>query len=201
MRVGAAWAALITAMIGGALLQGVTALPGSLGPGAGLIWAAIASSALLFHQLLTMTLAAVAIAGARPGARLGARLTVGAAAIATAVVVAVGVIVAVLAPLALPVVAVPALCALPAAARGRGIRAGFGVFAHAPVRATLATLVTILLSVLTWVIAVAAGLFLAGAAGGVAMWLWFGIVGALQLLWWARLQARAWPHAAVTTSP
>lgn len=197
MRPGPAWAALITAVVGGALLQGVTALPGSAGPGAGLIWAAIASSALLFLELLTMTLAAVAIAGARPGTRLA----VGAAAVAAAVVVAVGVIVAVLAPLALPIVAVLALCALPAAACGRGIRAAFGVFAHAPVRAIVAGLVSIVLSVLTWVVAVAAGLFLAGVAGGAAMWLWFGIAGSLQLLWWARLQARAQPHAAVTASP
>lgn len=52
-------------------------------------------------------------------------------------------------------------------------------------------MVVVLVTVVSWVVALAAGLFLTGALGGLAMWLWFGVVLLLLLVWWSRRVARA----------
>ncbi len=81
---------------------------------------------------------------------------------------------------------------LPAAAAGEpNALKGFRVFRRTPFRAVVAALVTILVAAVTWVVALAAGLFLTGALGGLVMWLVFGVLLALLLLWWTRLAARA----------
>ena len=51
-------------------------------------------------------------------------------------------------------------------------------------RTLLASLAVAFAVLLSWVVALVAGFFLTGALGGVVMWLWFGLVATLALLWW-----------------
>ncbi|WP_141931914.1 hypothetical protein [Microbacterium sp. SLBN-146] len=181
------WMGLVGIVLLGAAVQGVTALPGTGTTESAAFIAAVAVSALaLFAQIAVTSAATTAIVGLPVAWRSVLAWT--------GVILVAGILVGILVPLALPLVAVAAACVLPAAARGRrGALRGVDVFRRAPVAATLAAVVTVLASVLTWVFAVASGLFLAGAAGGVASWLWAGAVGALLLLWWTKLQDRPEP--------
>jgi len=103
----------------------------------------------------------------------------------SAVVVLVSLVVAVVVLPAVVLVLIAALCVLPAATSGeRNALRGFRVFRRTPVRAILASVAVVVVAVLTWVVALVAGFFLTGALGGVVMWLWFGLVATLALLWW-----------------
>jgi hypothetical protein len=188
----AAWFALIAAVVIGAVVQGLTATPGYAG-GEGLFWwAVVASLLVLWIELAVVTAAAAATAGLRP--RAVRTLAV------SGLVALTGGMVAVVLPLALPVYVVLALCVLPGAITERRPHRGFAVFRYLPLRAVLATVASLALSVLSWVVALAGGLFLTGTAGGIAMWLWFGLAGGLQLVWWSHLLVRARARAAVSVT-
>jgi hypothetical protein len=179
---GIAWIVLAAAVVGGAVAQGLLAAPG-LGriPDGLFALEAIASVVVLWLELALAAAAAQAVAGRTARPRRAPLLAWSGAAVLVLLVAGV------LLPYALPLVAVAALCVLPAAAAGRwDAVAGFGVFRR-PWPAIAATAVTIVATVLSAIVALLAGFFLSGAVGGAAMWLWFGIAGALLLLWWTRL--------------
>ncbi|WP_438354039.1 hypothetical protein [Microbacterium sp. CJ88] len=192
MSRSAGWLVLAVAFVVGAALQGLTATPGYAGFD-GAFWAvAVASLVLLWLELAVVTAAAGATAGLRPApVRTLA---------ATGLVALGGGILAVVVPLALPLYVVLALCVLPGAATERQPHLGFATFRYAPLRAVLAVIVSLAVSILTWVVAFASGLFLTGTIGGIAMWLWFGIAGGLQLVWWSHLLVRARTRATASVS-
>jgi hypothetical protein len=103
----------------------------------------------------------------------------------SAVVVLASLVAAVVGAPAVALVLIATLCVLPASAAGeRNALKGFRVFRRTPVRTVLASLAVVVAVLLSWVVALVAGFFLTGALGGVVMWLWFGLVAALELLWW-----------------
>lgn len=177
-----AWLALLTTIVVGAVMQALTAVPGYEGTDTETFWwAAAGSFALLWLQLVLITLAATAIAGSPA--------TTGTTVIWSGVVLVVGIVVAVLVPLALPAVVVVAPCLLAAAGEGsRNAFEGFGAFRRRPAPSIAAVVVTLVLSVTTWVVAFASGLLLSQMAGGIATWVWAGFVAGLLVAWWVRLQ-------------
>lgn len=187
-----AWLLLAAAVVVGAVGQGLTSLRGAALMDQAFVWSVLASAVLLMAQLAAIAAAAARVAGARPSWR--------AATLWTAVVTVGGMLLAVLIPLALPLVVVAALCVLSAVSVGHGPQTAFAVFRRVPARAITASVVSILLSASTWVVALLCGFFVAGVVGGVAMWLWFGAVATLQLVWWSRLQLRAARAAASVSS-
>lgn len=184
---GTGWLVALGTVVVGAAAQGATAVPG-LGTASTpvLVADAVVSVVSLVLELALLAWAARAIVhraplGRLPGTVLLWSVLVVVALAASGVVVALGV----------PLVLVAALCVLPAAAAGeRNALTGFGVFRRTPVRAVVAAVVTVILTGLAWVAALAAGLFLTGALGGFAMWLVLGVLLALLLVWWTHLAAR-----------
>lgn len=61
---------------------------------------------------------------------------------------------------------------------------GFGLFARAPLRGILLTLMTLALVALLWFAALMLGFFVTGWVGAALTWLVFGVVGALVLATW-----------------
>ena len=180
-----AWLALLTTIVVGAVLQALTAVPGYEGTDTETFWwAAAGSSALLWLQLVLITLAAMAIA-ASPA-------TTSTVVVWSGIVLAAGALVAVVVPLALPAVAVVAPCLLAAAGAGsRNAFEGFGAFRRRPGPSIAAVAATLALSVATWAIAFANGLLLGQMPGSIATWVWAGAVTGLLVAWWARLQRPA----------
>ncbi len=185
-RRGIPWLVLGATILLGAGVQALTATPGF---GRMPVWlfalAAAASVVALWLELAAVAWGVAAVAAHR---RLGAfpgRLLLWAG-----LAFAAAALIAVLVPWALPLVAVAALCVLPAVAAGRRALSGFAVFRHTPWRAVIAVIVALIAVAVGWVVALLAGFFLTGAFGGFAMWVWFGMLGTALLLWWARLGER-----------
>ncbi|WP_348681341.1 hypothetical protein [uncultured Microbacterium sp.] len=61
---------------------------------------------------------------------------------------------------------------------------GFGLFARAPLRGILLTLLTLALVALLWFAALMFGFFVTGWVGAALTWLTFGVVGAFALATW-----------------
>lgn len=61
---------------------------------------------------------------------------------------------------------------------------GFGLFARAPLRGILLTLVTLALAAVLWFAALMFGFFVTGWVGAALTWLVFGLVGVLVLASW-----------------
>lgn len=185
---GTGWLVVLGSVVVGAAVQAATAVPG-LGTASTpvLVADAAVSVVALVLEVALLAWATRAIVhreslGRLPGRLLLWSLLVAVVAALVAIVLGAGVV----------LVLIAALCVLPAAAAGEpNALKGFRVFHRMPVRTIVAALVTILVAGVTWVVALAAGLFLTGALGGLAMWLAFGILLALLLLWWTRLAARA----------
>jgi len=185
---GTGWLVVLGSVVVGAAVQAATAVPG-LGTASTpvLVADAAVSVVALVLELALLAWATRAIVHREPLGRLPGRLLLWS--LLVAVVTA---IVALVLGAGVVLVLIAALCVLPAAAAGeRNAFKGFRVFRRTPVRAVVAALVTILVAGVTWVVALAAGLFLTGALGGLVMWLVFGVLLALLLLWWTRLAARA----------
>lgn len=185
---GTGWLVVLGSVVVGAAVQAATAVPG-LGTASTpvLVADAAVSVVALVLELAPLAWATRAIVHREPLGRLPGRLLLWS--LLVAVVTA---IVALVLGAGVVLVLIAALCVLPAAAAGeRNAFKGFRVFRRTPVRAVVAALVTILVAGVTWVVALAAGLFLTGALGGLVMWLVFGVLLALLLLWWTRLAARA----------
>lgn len=185
---GTGWLVVLASVVVGAVVQAATAVPG-LGTASTpvLVADAAVSVVALVLELALLAWATRAIVHRAPLGRLPGRLLLWS--LLVAVVTA---IVALVLGAGVVLVLIAALCVLPAAAAGeRNAFKGFRVFRRTPVRAVVAALVTILVAGVTWVVALAAGLFLTGALGGLVMWLVFGVLLALLLLWWTRLAACA----------
>lgn len=185
---GTGWLVVLASVVVGAVVQAATAVPG-LGTASTpvLVADAAVSVVALVLELALLAWATRAIVHRAPLGRLPGRLLLWS--LLVAVVTA---IVAIVLGAGVVLVLIAALCVLPAAAAGeRNAFKGFRVLRRTPVRAVVAALVTILVAGVTWVVALAAGLFLTGALGGLVMWLVFGVLLALLLLWWTRLAARA----------
>lgn len=187
------WLVVVVTIVLGAVLQAATAIPG-LGTSstAVLVGDTVVSVLALVLELALLAWAAHALVRREPLGRPSGRLLLW----SLAVVALTAVVAVLLGPLVV-LVLVAALCVLPAAAAGQGnALRGFHVFRRETGRAVVASVVAVLLAAVTWVVALAAGLFLTGALGGFVMWLWFGVLLALLLLWWTRLAARVVPGAA-----
>ncbi len=184
---GRAWLVVVVAVVIGAVLQAATSVPGAgTVSGTTLVLDVTVSFLALVLELALLAWAVRSIALHEPLGRFPRRLLVWSALL---VVVAAAVAV-VLGPVVV-LVLVAGLCVLPAAAAGeRNALGGLRVFRRTPGRAVGAAIVAVVVAAVTWVLALAAGLFLAGALGAAAMWLWFGIVLALLLGQWTRLAAR-----------
>lgn len=178
------WALLGGAIVGGALVQGVTAIPGYSGLGGALfVLAVLGSVAALVLEAIALPWAASAIGRGEPLGRLRGSLVAWGALIALVVLVF-----ATLAPLALPVVWTIALVVLPSAAPGRwNPLTALRPFRHRPWAASAAVLVMLLVGIVSAIVALATGLFLTGFLGGLVAWAWIGVVGTALLLWWSRL--------------
>ena len=89
------------------------------------------------------------------------------------VVVAAGVVV----PWAVPVVVVPVAWLLAAVALGERhtVRAATRALRGSPGRHLLVALVTVVLALVAWLVALLLGVFLPGFIGAAATWLWFGV--------------------------
>lgn len=189
-----AWIVVPATVVVGAVLQAATAVPG-LGTASTtmLVGDTVVSVVALVLEIALLAWAADALVRREASRRPGGPLLLW-----SLLVVALTALVAIVLGAAVVLVLVVALCVLPAAAAGeRNALRGFRVFRRTPVRAVVASLVAMLVAGVTWVVALASGLFLTGALGGLAMWVWFGVVGFLLLLWWTRLAARcAEPRAA-----
>ncbi|MET2010382.1 hypothetical protein ABXJ56_02430 [Microbacterium chocolatum] len=174
------------AVVLGALAQGFSADPG-LGRMPFLAFLAVAAASAL---ALALQLAATAWAARRivvPDARAHAGLALAWA----AVLVLIGAVLSALFAPAGLLAAIAATFILPAAAAGRaGALAGFGVVRRHPWRALTLMLGVIVLGGVSLVVSIATGLFLTGTIGGIAAWLWFGVVIAWLLLWGTRLAVR-----------
>lgn len=183
-----AWLAILGTVVVGAAVQAATAVPG-LGTASTpvLVLDVVLSGVALVLELALLAWAVRAVVHRAPLGRPSGVLLLWAL-----LVVLLTALVAVVLGAAVALVLVVGLCVLPAAAAGeRNALRGFRVFRRTPVRAVVAALVALLVAGVTWVVALAAGLFLTGALGGLVMWLAFGVVLALLLLWWTRLAARA----------
>ncbi len=187
-----AWIVLLGAVVVGAVLQGASAVPGLGTAATG--WFAVqvvGSLVVLVAEVAVLAWAARAIVLRSALGRLPALLVAW-----SAVAVVVTAAVAVVLPFAVPLVLVVVACLLvEAAAGGRNALRGLRVFRRTPVRAVLAGLVVVVVAALSWVVALVSGFFLTGALGGAVMWLWFGVVAGLLLIWWTRLALRAPPHS------
>ena len=196
---GTGWLVALGTVVVGAAAQAATAVPG-LGTASTpvLVADAVVSVVVLVLELALLAWAARAIVHRTPLGRVPGTVLLWSV-VVVVVLAAVGIVVAFAVPLDL----VAALRVLPAASRGeRNALRGFRVFRRTPVRAVVAAVVTVLLTGLAWVAALAAGLFLTGALGGFAMWLVLGVLLALLLIWWTRLAARAGtPHDEPTDGP
>ena len=189
-RRAAPWLVGLATVVVAAILQGLTAVPG-LGTASGTVFGLelAASVALLVAEAVLLAWAAHAIAVRGPLGRPGGALVVW-----SAVLVLLATVVAVVVPYAVPLVLALAGCVLVAAAAGeRNALRGLRVFVRTPWRAIAATVVSVLVLALSWVVALVAGLFLTGALGGAVMWAWTGLVVLLLLVWWARIHARSAP--------
>ncbi|WP_431778621.1 hypothetical protein [Microbacterium aurantiacum] len=174
------------AVVLGALAQGFSAAPG-LGrmPFPAFLAVAAASALALALQLAATAWAARRIVAPQSRAHAGLALAW------AAVLVLIGAILSALFPPAGLLAAIAATFVLPAAAAGHaGALSGFGVVRRHPWRALLLMLGVIVLGGVSLVVSIATGLFLTGIVGGIAAWLWFGVVIAWLLLWGARLAVR-----------
>lgn len=94
-------------------------------------------------------------------------------------------------PVVLPIVTTIALIMAPALAAGAPHpRSLVNAFAAAPVRASLLTIVSIVVTVLGWIAAFALGFFVAGPWSALLTWIVLGAAAAALLHAWARLWAR-----------
>lgn len=191
-----AWLVVVVVVVIAAVLQAATSVPGvSTTSGSTLVLDVTVSFLALVLELALLAWSARSIALREPLGRFPRRLLLWSA----LVVLAAGAVTILLGPVVV-LVLVAALCILPAAAAGeRNPLRGLRLFRLRPGRAIGAAVVAVALAGVTWVVALAAGLFLAGALGAAAMWLWFGILLALLLVQWTRLAARA--SAAPTIEP
>jgi len=178
---------LAGAIILGALAQAATAIPGYSGTDSiAFRLATVGSLLVLVLQTILIAWAATAIARNSPLGRLPWALAAWAVLLDAIVVV-----VATLLPVALPLAWALALVVLPSAATGRWRPlAAFSPFRRHPWRASAALVVMLLTGVLGVVVGLTTGLFLTGILGGLVLWLWVGVLGALLMLWWARLLLR-----------
>jgi hypothetical protein len=185
---GAPWAVIAITVVVGAALQAATAVPGD-GTASPTLFAlqVVGSFVAMVAWLVLLAWATRALVHR---SRLGRPpLTL---VLWSVVVLLLAVVVGIAVPLALPVVVVLGLTVLPAAADGeRAAWRGLRVFRTSTLRAVVATVVAVVLAALTWVVALVSGFFLTGALGGFVMWLWFGAVAALVLLWWTRIATRS----------
>lgn len=86
--------------------------------------------------------------------------------------------------LVIPAIAIAAIM-LPAVFGIAGRSAwGFAIFARAPLRSILLTVLTLALAALLWFAALMLGFFVTGWVGAALTWLAFGVVGALVLAAW-----------------
>ncbi|MBN9606763.1 MAG: hypothetical protein J0G30_09150 [Actinomycetales bacterium] len=183
---GIAAGALALAIGAGAGLQALSALPGLGGdPDALFVLEALGSLVVLVVEFAVLA-AATAVLVAPERGRFS-RPLLGWSAAVSALAILAGVVSALL----VPVAAVLGLVILPASALGGRGLGGFGVFRRHPVRAAFAAVGSLLLAVLLVVGALLAGFLLTGAIGGLVLWSGLGVVGALLLLGWAHLHARA----------
>lgn len=174
---------LTLAVFGGALAQGATAAPPPATVTTALAMPLAALSAAILLGQVTATAWAVRVLTGAEVARPPRALLAWSAG-----VVAAGAGMGMLLPAALPLVVAAAGWLLPAAAAGRAnALSGAAVFAKHPVAAGAATVVTLVAVIVLAAVALAAGLFVTGAYGGVLMWVAFGLVGASLLAWWTRL--------------
>jgi len=188
MRRWRAWAVVGAAVVGGALLQGASAVPGYHGTDHwAFLVAAIGSLLVLVVETILIAWSITAIAR-REEISPPEWSLVGWAAI---VAVAAFAVVAFL-PYATPLVWTLAIMLLPAAALGSwNAFRGFTALAHHPIQAVLATLVLIVTGALGVGVAFASGFFLTGFLGAIAAWAWMGVIGALLMAWWAHLLTRS----------
>jgi hypothetical protein len=191
------WLVMAATVVVGAGVQAATAAPGlgNASSGAFLV-AALASLVAAVVEAALLAWAAHAVVHR---SRLGG-LPLGLVVWSLVVVLVLAAVSVLVAPAVL-LVLVAALCVLPAAAAGeRNALRGFRVFRRTPLRTVLAALAVVLLGVVSWLVAVVAGFFLTGALGGAVMWLWFGTLSALVLVWWTHKAGRA-QAAPVEPSP
>jgi hypothetical protein len=109
------------------------------------------------------------------------------------VVVAAGVVV----PWAVPVVVVPVAWLLAAVALGerQPVRAATRAVRASPGRHLLVALVTVVLALVAWLVALLLGVFLPGLIGDATTWLWFGLTAMVVLRMWCG------PHRRVDPDP
>ncbi|MEK8071157.1 EI24 domain-containing protein [Rhodococcoides navarretei] len=109
------------------------------------------------------------------------------------VLTGVAVALAVIFPLLPAIVILVALLILPAAADGQRhpFRAASATVRQSPGRCAVAAVVTILVYVLAWVVALVLGFFVTGVLAAFVTWLWFGANAAVLLVYWSRLYRRA----------
>lgn len=174
------------AIVIGALLQAATAVPG-LGRVAP-VWfvlAALASLLVLWAQLSGLTWAIMALDRGAASVRV---LPIAAWSGITLIVVGVLLVVV---PLGAALAGLAALFVLPGASSGMGhaLREAGRMIRRHPWRSVLLALGAIIALVTLAVVAVAAGLFLTGLLGGMAMWIAFGTAAAVLLAAAAHLQA------------
>lgn len=179
---------LLAAVVGGAVLQGLSATPG-LGrmPGAAFAAMAVASAIVLIAQISAGAWAVHALFAPAEARPWGA-VTVWAA----IVVVATAGALVVFPPLGLAPLVVGAF-AIPAAAAGswNALR-GLGTFRRSPWRSLLLVIGVLVACGVSFVVGAATGLFLTGTLGGIVAWLWFGSAGAALVVWstWLRVRGR-----------
>lgn len=108
----------------------------------------------------------------------------------SALAVLLGVLAGVLSPI-LPIViasaALPLLSTLAVTPRG----AARHTLAHSPGRAALALLVTVLVLLVNWIVALILGFFVTGPVSAALTWVVFGVSATLLAAWWATVHRRA----------
>jgi len=177
----APWLVIAAAVLLGAVLQAASAVPGlDTATSAWFTVQVVASVVFVVAEVCALAWACRALVRREHLGRPRLRLVLWSAVFVLASLVA-----AVVAAPAVALVLIAALCVLPASAAGeRNALKGLRVFRRTPVRTLLASLAVAFAVLLSWVVALVAGFFLTGALGGVVMWLWFGLVATLALLWW-----------------
>lgn len=181
------WRVLVPVIVGGAAVQAATVVPETV---PSLSWpfaVAVAVSFCAAAAALAFTVSATCQEPGRAVLRLRPALWVG-----SAQVVLTAVLLTMVAPIALPFVLLAGAVLLPPLASGASGRswAGARVFRRHPVRATLLTLVTLVVVGLLWAAALLLGLFVTGVASAFLTWIAFGIAAALLLASWSALHRR-----------
>jgi hypothetical protein len=195
---------LLAVVVVGALAQALTAGPalGSVAVGWTVLLAIVSFCVLVAQLALATGAARILVTGTATGTVSSTGTATGTgtgsssvrwarlwllSAVCAVVLVAAAVLFVAAVPLVLLLVAI----ILSGAADGaRAPLGGFAAYRVHPWRAATASVVSLLVVGIGWVVAVSAGLFLTGVVGGVVMWVWFGLSAAALLVWWARLQPR-----------